>query len=328
MKILLYSKYHYSTYRGTFLEEIINAGLKGNIGAHSVFSNKGRDIRDRMDDFDAILFFNNAFLDEDFDYVLNKPTSTTKVFIDGIDDFFIRKIYHHPEIKYYFKREVYRHGFPFRYNAEWSVRYLYELMRTAGTEGKKRMWFSKWNLPIGIAHVDRFRDIHPFPLTMVKPPPIKGQTKKEYDVSFIGHNNNPERASYIDDINELKDTLNLRALISTQIISRNEYLKSLKSSKAGLSLRGTGYDTWRYWEIPACGAMLLSQALPVLIPNDFVDGKSALYFRNREELKDRLNRYVVKSNEYAEIAKAGREQFFKYHTPEKRVKELILDVIK
>ena len=39
-----------------------------------------------------------------------------------------------------------------------------------------------------------------------------------------------------------------------------DYMRLLSRSKIGVSVRGLGYDTYRYWEIPYAGALLLEQA--------------------------------------------------------------------
>jgi spore maturation protein CgeB len=92
-------------------------------------------------------------------------------------------------------------------------------------------------------------------------------------------------------------------------------------------LRGYGYDTARYWEIASRGSALFSQELPLIIPNNFVDGESALFFSNKEQFKNKFKKYVAKSDEWKEIGRAAHKLFYKHHTPEKRVREQILNQI-
>jgi len=258
---------------------------------------------------------------------LDRKTSVKKIFIDGIDDFFIRQIYKHPEIDYYFKRELYKIKLSQLKKIEWQLRYTYELTRTPGTKNKRKLWFSYWNIPIGIAYKSKFNNILPLPLTVAKPIKLPIIKKKEYQVSFVGHINNHERAYYVALLKTYLNKNGAKSFLSSKIVNKVKYIDIIRKSKAGLATRGTGYDTWRYWEVPCYGAALLSQKTPILIPNNFIDNESALFFKNFDELKYKLQKYVIKSNEWEEIAKNGQRQFFKYHTPKNRV-EYILDNIK
>jgi hypothetical protein len=114
----------YSTYKSTFLEDSLLNGFSDVVGRNNTYLYKPKDykvseaqvnltkkkeiitdesILSSLDDFDYVFIFNSAFLDKNLKAVLNKKTSVKKIFIDGIDDFFIRRIYKHPEISYYFK---------------------------------------------------------------------------------------------------------------------------------------------------------------------------------------------------------------------------------
>ena len=340
MKVLLYS-----IYKNIFLEDSLYNGFSDLVGKNNVLFYKPEDYKisntqinvldyknvysnnvlREIDNFDYILFFNSSFLDKDFYAVLNKKTSTQKIFIDGIDDFFIRHIYKHPEIAYYFKRELYKWPIKKLKKLEWIARYYYELNRTPGTAGKKKYWFSYWNLPIGLSYQKKF-NIAPIPLTIANPVKYKIKKDREYNLSFVGHSNNPERKMYIKLLKEYLAKNKTKNVISTKIVDKERYIEIIKNSKSGLSTRGTGYDTWRHWEIPCYGTALLSQRTPINIPNNFVDGESALFFKDFNELKQKFEKYVIKSNEWFEIAKSGQEHFFKYHTPKKRAEYILRKV--
>ncbi|MEM3859914.1 MAG: glycosyltransferase [Candidatus Micrarchaeaceae archaeon] len=335
----------YSTYKGMFLENIIYNGFSTLLGKNSAYLYKPQncnlavtdpafvnaknivkysDINSEIDNFDYIFFFNSAFLDDNFHEILNKRTSAKKIFIDGIDDFFIRKIYKHPEISYYFKRELYNTTMPTPKKLEWGFRYVYELTRTPGTKGKRKKWFSYWNMPIAVAHKSKFKDILPLPLTVANPPEhVNNHSRRKYTISFIGHDNNPERIYYLNRLKKYLDENKINGFLSTKIVSKKKYINTIKDSKIGLSTRGTGYDTWRYWEIPCYGSTLLAQKSPILIPNNFIDEESALFFSNFDELKQKLKKYVIKSDEWQEIARNGNKWFLKYHTPRVRAKNML-----
>ena len=181
-------------------------------------------------------------------------------------------------------------------------------------------------MPIGLSYKKKF-NIAPIPLTIANP--FKNKIKREriYEISFVGHNNNPERRMYLKMLNGYITKNKIKSFVSTKIVNKERYIKIIKNSKSGLSSRGTGYDTWRYWEIPCYGTALLAQRTPINIPNNFVDGESALFFKDFNELKQKFEKYAIKSNEWFEIAKGGQEHFFKYHTPKKRA-EYILKKVK
>jgi hypothetical protein len=52
-------------------------------------------------------------------------------------------------------------------------------------------------------------------------------------------------------------------------MSYQEFCQKTSESWIGISTRGIGYQTSRYYEIPAYGAMLVSERMPVVIPDDF-----------------------------------------------------------
>jgi hypothetical protein len=347
MKVLLYSRWA----SHDFVDDIVYEGLRGTIGDGNIFvyvprdgaapqymDNPGNgvpkanyihadDIIDRIDKFDALLMFSSSVINPDFSSVLNKKTGSTKIFIDGADDFFVRCVYKHPEISHYLKRELYDH-ISIRMKSEWTIRYLYEQPKISKILNSKR-WYSKWNLPIGVSVSKNFNKLKPFPLTVPKPsmPMRKGRRKNQF--MFVGTYNNPERRKYAEAASSILARANMKNYyIGERKFPKEDYFDMLRNCKIGLSLRGTGYDTIRYWEIPAYGAALLSQRLPLCLPHNFVDEESALYFDNADELERKIDRYLIKTNEWMTIAREGHRNYLKYHTPEKRVKELILDVCK
>lgn len=340
MKILIFSPY-----QGMFLKDIIYNGFSALLGKNNVYLYKPQDydlslhdtkiinkkniigsdaINSVIDKFDYLFIFNSAMLDTNFYKILNRNTSTKKVFVDGMDDFFIRMIYKHPKIDYYFKRELYKYNIPVTAEFNWWMRYFVELTRTPGTKGKKTRWLSYWNMPIGLAYKSKFKKVYPLPLTVANSSNNNiFERKKKYDISFIGHANNLERIYYLNRLKKYMDENKIYGFLSTKIVSRKKYINTIKDSKIGLSIRGTGYDTWRYWEIPCYGSTLLAQKSPILIPNNFIDEESALFFSNFEELKQKLKKFVIKSDEWREIARNGNKWFLKYHTPRVRAKNML-----
>jgi hypothetical protein len=101
------------------------------------------------------------------------------------------------------------------------------------------------------------------------------------------------------------------------------YAARLRSSRVGLNCYGMGFDTVRYWELPAHGCLLLSERLPILVPYDFRDGESALLFDDAAEL-DRKLTYLRRYPELvAGIAKSGRAHLLAHHTGTARARHLL-----
>jgi hypothetical protein len=108
----------------------------------------------------------------------------------------------------------------------------------------------------------------------------------------------------------------------------NHYLQILAGSKASIAPISTGYDTYRYWEIPLCGAALIAQNQYTIIPNNFEHKKSALFFSSLKELKDILEYYFLEGNEeeLLKIAENGRRHLLQYHTPQHRANYVIENI--
>ena len=102
-----------------------------------------------------------------------------------------------------------------------------------------------------------------------------------------------------------------------------EYAERLRSARIGLSFFGTGFDTVRYWEIPAHGAMLLAERPPIRIPSDFTDGQSAVFFDDLPELEDKLQYYRAHVDEAEQVAAAGYRHLLAHHTTSTRAFQLL-----
>jgi hypothetical protein len=105
--------------------------------------------------------------------------------------------------------------------------------------------------------------------------------------------------------------------------SQEEYRHVIGGARIGLSLFGFGYDTVRYWELPAHGVMLLAERPPIRIPHNFVDGESAVFFDDLPELEEKLDYYLAHPDDAQVIAQAGREHFLRHHTSSMRAKQFL-----
>ncbi len=105
--------------------------------------------------------------------------------------------------------------------------------------------------------------------------------------------------------------------------SQDEYRAAIRSARIGLSIFGYGFDTVRYWELPAHGVMLLAERPPIRIPHDFIDGESAVFFDDLPELDEKLDYYLSHPEEADRIAQAGREHFLQFHTTSARARQFL-----
>lgn len=102
-----------------------------------------------------------------------------------------------------------------------------------------------------------------------------------------------------------------------------EYARVLGESCIGLSLFGLGFDTVRYWELPAHGCLLLAEHSPLRIPCDFEDGVSAAFFDSLPDLEAKLDYYLHNLDRASAIAARGYEHLKKYHTSSARARQFL-----
>jgi hypothetical protein len=66
------------------------------------------------------------------------------------------------------------------------------------------------------------------------------------------------------------------------------YYQQVRDSRRCLSVPGAGFDTLRFWEILAQGALLVSKRIPLEMPQPPVEGRHYLGFDTFDELRDLL----------------------------------------
>jgi glycosyltransferase involved in cell wall biosynthesis len=104
---------------------------------------------------------------------------------------------------------------------------------------------------------------------------------------------------------------------------QNTYRRILANSKIGLSFFGCGFDSVRYWELPAHGVMLLAERPPIQIPYDFEEDRSAAFFDDLQEMNAKLDYYLTHPEEAERIAAAGHSHYLKHHTTEARTRQFL-----
>ena len=109
----------------------------------------------------------------------------------------------------------------------------------------------------------------------------------------------------------------------TEQYTQEEYLTALRESRISLCLFGLGFDTVRYWESAAQGAMLMANRPPIHIPHNFLDGESAVFFDDLPDLLDKLGYYLSRPEETLAIAQAGHALLREHHTTRARAQQFL-----
>ncbi len=159
-----------------------------------------------------------------------------------------------------------------------------------------------------------------FPLPFAYPDgrvAVAADTERDVPLFWAGHRLFGMRRLYLEHI-ERRFGLDLAGTFE-----QREYAARLGRARLALNLFGAGFDTVRYWEIPAHGSMLFSERLPILIPHEFTDGENAVFFRDTAELEERLEHYLARPEESAAVAARGRAHFLRYHTGSARARQLL-----
>lgn len=159
----------------------------------------------------------------------------------------------------------------------------------------------------------------PFAFNFDRVKNVKPVLHKKYDVSFWAGETHEARKKTFSLLEGKYDcdengTSRKNSLKNFKRIG-NFYFEELKRCRIVLNLRGGGWDTLRFWEIPAIGSFMLSQKLNIVIPNDFKDGVNIINFEDDfNDLYDKIDYYLKNDIEREKIALSGFQHLCKYHT--------------
>ena len=165
----------------------------------------------------------------------------------------------------------------------------------------------------GVKHPSNVRPL-PFGAIPEKLPEAMDVTK---DVFYRGH----ETHHFRKEIVKALDDMGFK--IPVERVEKADYNKDLITSLVGVSVRGNGWDTYRYWETPYFGAALLSQRLNIVIPDDFKEGHEAVFFEGIDDFKRKLKGMLDSPEMTFEIAKAGRKACMERHLSLHRAKTVL-----
>jgi hypothetical protein len=149
-----------------------------------------------------------------------------------------------------------------------------------------------------------------------------------YQVSFWAVESNPVRTKALALI---EDEFDCRAngTVRDQVFSKykrkgRRYLEELAACAVVLNFPGAGWDTLRYWEVPALGRFMISMRPRIAIPDNFVDGKEIVFCR--DDLSDLVDlcQYSLDHPEQREVmARAGTAKAREKHSDVARARYML-----
>jgi hypothetical protein len=242
--------------------------------------------------------------------VLARPARPPVAFVDGADDPFVRGAIAHVDV--YFKREL-----PLRpplLTLGMPLRRRYHALRY------RDAWQEPLARQVRIASA-RDRDLVPLPFGLIDTG-FAPAGEREYDVAFLGGPTSDGRADLLRDLEALAREGYRVAVPGAggARLSWREYMEVLARSRIGIAVRGAGWDTYRYWEVPSAGALLLSERPGIPIPRNFVDGVEAV-FAPPGELIATARRLLGSGLD--EIAARGRTALLERHTSVNRARTVL-----
>lgn len=149
-------------------------------------------------------------------------------------------------------------------------------------------------------------------------------TNKSLDVFWSGKIYG-YRKPILDNI--LKDKI-IKSLIENstdyKYFKLNDYKTRLNNSKIGISLRGNGYDSVRYYETPAnmCALFTEDVGSKIVIDNEFKDGEHCIFIDSNNAV-DKIKYYLNNEKELKDITINGYNHCKKYHSSTYRAQTMI-----
>lgn len=172
------------------------------------------------------------------------------------------------------------------------------------------------------------KNVHPFPFAwnFDRLPRVMPAAKK-YDVSFWAVESDPIRTRVLELI---QDSFDCRAngTVLKQIFKKYKrkgefYLQELAACRIVLNFRGVGWDTLRYWEVPALSTFMISQTPGIIIPNNFEHEHSIVFCDGPGDVIERCHYYLKNVSQREEIAARSFRHMMNYHTDRHRANELL-----
>lgn len=160
-----------------------------------------------------------------------------------------------------------------------------------------------------------------FPLPMAAiPEPLPAPAERTTPAFYMGRDNSQIRE-------ELREALHSMGFPTCRdSFSKARYNEALSQSIAGVSAKGVGWDTYRYWEVPYFSTVLVSQRLQLVIPEDFIEDREALFFSSAGEMKAKLAWLLSEPGRAKDLADAGHRASMERHLSKHRAHTVLLNL--
>jgi hypothetical protein len=158
-------------------------------------------------------------------------------------------------------------------------------------------------------------NVRPLPFAAI-PEALPTESSSREKVFYSGHPNHPFR-------NEITAALSSMGFPPAANQDKKDYNRSLRASLVGVAVRGMGWDTYRYWEIPYFGAALLSQRPGHVIPANFIEGEEAAFYDTAGDFQQKLRGMLAKPEETLRMAAAGHKAIQERHLSIHRARTIL-----
>lgn len=139
---------------------------------------------------------------------------------------------------------------------------------------------------------------------------------KDYDISFVGHVNSPNRIDFLDRM--FKEIPNF-------FFGQRKFQDAARiytKSKICLNIAMKEDLNMRCFEVMGAGGFLLTDYVPYM-EELFEDGKHCAIYRSLDEAVDKAKYYLSHDSEREKIAQAGFEEVMSKHTIDHRVNRIL-----
>lgn len=167
---------------------------------------------------------------------------------------------------------------------------------------------------------DLGENVFPLPLSFnYDNSPEKSPEEFKYDVSFWAVESNPIRTKALDlleDKFDCRDNGTSRNQTFKKYKRKGEfYLQEIAACKIVISCPGVGWDTFRYWEVPALGRFMISVRPQIKIAHNFVHNENIVFCKDDlSDLVDLCNYYLKNESHREKIAQNAAQHSQQYHS--------------
>lgn len=155
----------------------------------------------------------------------------------------------------------------------------------------------------------------------------------QFDIGFFGTvcNDGSQRDRWIENIESQFQNIRLVSSSKAEYVSsqpegrlgRDDYYQQLQQCKIVLTLRGAGFDTFRYWENSATHGLHLTEALPILIPDPFSETTGTFSFNDTDTLKRQIDTALNHFENNKTLVERKKEHLKKHHLTQHRAQYVI-----